>query len=156
AFGPATLTFLFTSTAGIVIGLAIGFVVLRIHRLAREATAVELTISLLTPFASYLGAERLGASGVLAVVATGLCVARGFPRVVRPQTRVQSIAMWNVVTFLLEGLLFILVGLELKDVTKALQGGHFMSVFREAVIVTLVVVVTRVIWMPISAYVLRA
>jgi CPA1 family monovalent cation:H+ antiporter len=156
AFGPATATFLFTSIAGVAIGLGIGFVVLQAHRLAREATAVELTISLLTPFASYLAAERVGASGVLAVVATGLYVARVFPRVVRPQTRVQSLAMWNVVTFLLEGLLFILVGLELNEVSRSLRGTPFMTVLGEAIVVTLVVVVTRLIWMPISAYWLRA
>ena len=156
AFAPATVTFLFTSIAGVAIGLAIGFIVLQVNRLTREATAVELTISLLTPFASYLAAERLGASGVLAVVATGLYVARVFPRVVRPQTRVQSIAMWNVVTFLLEGLLFILVGLELKEVSRSLHGAPFLTVLGEAIVVTLVVIVTRLIWMPISAYWLRA
>ncbi len=157
-FAPrdAAAAFAFGAIAGLAIGVAVGFVVLQIHRIAREATAVELTITLLTPFASYLAAEGVGASGVLSVVATGLYVARRFPRVVRPQTRVQSIAMWNVVTFLLEGLLFILVGLELKAVAAVFDRSPFVVLLKEAAIVTLVVIAARVVWMPISAYVVRA
>ena len=78
-----------------------------------DNTVVENTISLLTPFIAYLPAERLGASGVLAVVTVGLYLGRQGPRIVSPRTRIQAGGLWEMVTFLLEGLIFILIGLEL-------------------------------------------
>ncbi|HEX4682025.1 MAG TPA: Na+/H+ antiporter, partial [Gemmatimonadaceae bacterium] len=146
------VAFVFAAVAGVAIGLVVGVIVLRIHRLARDAPVVELAISLLTPFASYLGAERIGASGVLAVVATGLYTARRFPRVVRSEARVQSVAMWNVVTFLLESLVFILVGLEFPSIARVFERSPFAALMREALMVTGVVVAVRLVWVVISAY----
>jgi len=67
-------------------------------------------ISLLTPFAAFIPADRLGLSGVLAVVTVGLFLGRQAPRIVAPETRIQAANMWDMVTFVLEGLIFILVG----------------------------------------------
>jgi Na+/H+ antiporter len=147
--------FLFAAAVGIAVGIAIAMIVLRIHRLARAVPSVEMTVSLVTPFAAYLGAERVGASGVLAVVATGLYTARRFPRIVRPQARVQAVAMWNVVSFLLESLVFILVGLELPNVAHVFVRWPFASLLREALLLTLVAVVARIVWVIPTAYLAR-
>ena len=104
---------------GLLIGIAVGGIVLWVHRLTRTVPVVENTVSLLTPYAAWLPAEFAGASGVVAVCAAGMLVGRYVQDVGRPDTRIQDAAMWSVVTFLLESLVFILVGLELPYVTAA-------------------------------------
>jgi CPA1 family monovalent cation:H+ antiporter len=125
----------------------------RVQRLAGSVSVVENTVSLLTPFASYLAAERAGVSGVLSVVATGMYVGRVIPRIIRSHARVQSTAMWNVVTFLLESLIFILVGLELRQVGPIFDRYPFMALLREAALVTSVLILVRLCWIIPSAYV---
>jgi len=151
-FGHAALLFAIAAAAGVAVGLGVGWAALRVQKLARNNSSVEMTVSLLTPFASYLAAEQLHASGVLAVVATGLYTARGFPRVVRPEARVQSVAMWNVVTFLLESLVFILVGLELPQVVRAFGTSSLATLFTEAAAIAVVVAAVRVVWIAITVY----
>jgi CPA1 family monovalent cation:H+ antiporter len=131
-------------------------IVARIHRLTRLVPVVSNTVSLLTPFASYLLADLLGASGVLAVVATGMYAARTVPRVVGPETRVRLAEMWTVVTFMLESLVFILVGLELPYVARALDRFPLALLLREAAIVSLCVILVRLAWVMPSTYVFRA
>lgn len=148
--------FAFASVVGAMVGLIVGAVTVRVHRLARSVPAVEMAVSLLTPFAAYLSAERVGASGVLAVVAAGLYTARAFPRVAPPQARVQSDALWSVTAFLLESLVFILVGLELPNVVHGIEGGRLPTQLGEALLLTLIVIGVRLIWIPPSAYVGQA
>src|SRR5437660_12080712 len=116
AAGPRVV---WVGTAHYPVALAVGWLIAwlrwRIH-----APEIEATISLLTPFAAFFPAEAVGVSGVLAVVACGLYLARLGPRIVAPDTRVQTEGMWGVVIFVLEGLTFIFVGLELRAVVGTL------------------------------------
>jgi hypothetical protein len=123
AFSPsqAAVQFLVGGAGGVAIGLLIGVIVARVHRVTQMVPVVSNTVSLLTPFASYLLADQLGASGVLSVVATGLYAARTVPTIIGAEARVQITGMWTVVTFMLESLVFILVGLELPYVARALD-----------------------------------
>jgi Na+/H+ antiporter len=158
AFSPtrATAQFLLGGAGGIVIGLVMAVIVLRVQRWIRSVPVVENTVSLLTPFAAYLSAELVGASGVLAVVAAGMYVGRAAVRLVSPETRFQNDAMWTVVTFLLESLVFILVGLELPYVTRGLQHYPLATLVREAGLVTLCVVLVRLAWVLPSTYLARS
>src|SRR5256712_8034514 len=97
---------------GAVIGLTIGWVVMQI-RSRVEDTPVEITISLLTPYASYLSAELIGASGVIACVATGLFLGRKTSRFMGSDVRLAGRAVWEMLVFLLNGAIFILIGLQL-------------------------------------------
>jgi len=106
---------------GVAIGLLVGAIVARVHRLTRTVPVVANTVSLLTPFASYLLADLVRASGILAVVATGMYAARTVPKVLGPAIRQQIAGTWTVVTFMLESLVFMLVGLELPRVMQALR-----------------------------------
>ena len=115
-----------------------GFVVARVHRVVRVVPVVSNTVSLLTPFASYLLADMLGTSGVISVVGTGLYAARRIPRIIGAEARVQIAGMWTVVTFMLESLIFILVGLELPYVLRALDRLPLSTLLGEAAIVSLV------------------
>lgn len=151
----AAREFAFAAIVGVVFGTAVGMLVFQVHRLARTVIVAEMAVSLLTPFASYLGAEAVGASGVLAVVATGLYTSRRVPRIVGPQARLQAVVVWDVVTFLLESLVFILVGLELPKVVHQLDRPAFFGLLREAILVTVVLIVVRVLWVPSGAYTAR-
>jgi Na+/H+ antiporter len=157
AFSPsqAAAQFLIGAAGGVAIGLLIGVIVARVHRVTRLVPVVSNTVSLLTPFASYLLADLVGASGVLSVVATGLYAARTVPRILGAETRVQVTGTWTVVTFLLESLVFILVGLELPYVTRALDRFPLTMLLGEAAIVSLCVVLVRIAWVMPSTYIFR-
>jgi CPA1 family monovalent cation:H+ antiporter len=157
-FSPsrAALDFLLSGAGGIAIGLLVGVIVARVQHVVRSVPAVSATVSLLTPFASYLPAELLGASGILAVVATGMYAARAVPRLVGPETRVLLLSTWTVVTFMLESLVFILVGLELPYVLRAVDGLALSTLLREAAIVSLCVVLVRLVWVMPSTYLFRS
>lgn len=139
--------FVIAAAGGLLIGVVIGWVVLGLHRLTREVPVVENTVSLLTPYAAWLPAEAVGVSGVVAVAATGVVVARYVQDVGQPETRLQNSAMWSVVTFVLESLVFILVGLQLPYVTRTLSGYSMGTLLKEAAVVSLCAVVVRLVWL---------
>lgn len=138
--------FLAAAAGGLVVGIGIGMIAMRLHRVTRSVPVADNTLSLLTPFAAYLPADLVGASGVIAVVAAGMYLSRQSANAGSPETRLQNQAMWAVVTFLLESLVFILVGLELPYVTRSLGGYPLASLFREAALVCLCVVIVRMLW----------
>lgn len=152
----AATQFLVGAVGGIAIGIAVGLLVLRALALTRSVPVAENTVSLLAPYFAYLPADLLGTSGVLAVVAAAMTIARGAPRLASPITRLQNTAMWTVATFLLESLIFILVGLELPAVTHALQRYSLAVLLREAALLSLCVVLVRIAWVMPSTYVARA
>ena len=106
------------------------------------------------PFAAYIPAEHIGASGVLAVVAVGLYLGRRGPRVVPPLTRTQAVAMWEVVTFLLEGVVFILVGLELPMAVAALHEYRIGTLAAVVLAVSATAVLVRMVWVFPGSYLL--
>ena len=152
----AAFRFVAAGGGGIIIGLLIGFVVTRVHRITQTVPVVSSTVSLLTPFAAYLLADWLGASGVLAVAAAGMYAARKVTLVIGPSLRMQITGMWTVVSFMLESLVFILVGLELPYVTRALDTLPLSELLREGAIVSLCIVVVRIAWILPSTYAFRA
>src|SRR5437016_4663384 len=103
SLGQASLHFLIVCFGGIALGLAIGWSAAWFHKRVQDAP-IEITVSLLTPFAAYLPAERLGLSGVLAVVTAGLYLGRQLPEITDFQTRLDARPVWDTVEFLLNGL----------------------------------------------------
>ena len=104
---------------GSAIGLAVGWVIAQI-RARIEDTPVEITISLLTPYAAFLPAQALGVSGVIATVAAGLYLGRRGSRIMGPDARLTGRAVWETITFLLNGFVFIITGLEVPLLLRAL------------------------------------
>ena len=156
SLSQAALQFLLAAGGGIVIGLVIGILATHVHRVTRMVPVVSTTISLLTPFASYLLADLVGVSGVLAVVTTGMYASRTVPKVIGPALRIQVAGMWTVVTFMLESLVFILVGLELPYVARAINTLPLRELLWEGVIVSVCVILVRLIWVFPSTYFFRA
>jgi CPA1 family monovalent cation:H+ antiporter len=151
SLGSAGLQFLRVGVFGVAVGLAVGWLI-RLLRERIHAPEIESTISLLTPFAAFLPAEALGVSGVLAVVTCGLYLARLGPRLLAPDTRLQTEGMWGVVGFVLEGLTFIFVGLELREVLKGLGVYSRVELGLAIGAVSVATVSARLIWVFASSY----
>ena len=146
------IRFVWSASVAVVLGLAVGVAVIAVRRRIGGMSVVENTVSILTPFAAFIPAERLGVSGVLAVVTVGLYLGRRGPRVVSARTRIQAYSMWQMVTFLLEGLVFILVGLELPVALAALHERSIISLAGIAFAVAAAAILIRILWVFPGAY----
>jgi Na+/H+ antiporter len=154
SLGQAGIQFVLIAAGGAVVGTLIGWLVARLTPFLDDSI-VEATISLLTPFAAYLLAERVGASGVLAVVAAGFCFSRFVPRTVSARTRVRARSLWETVTFLVGSLVFTLIGLQLGRLGVVLWRNGDVALLRVGVLVSATVIGVRVIWVFTAAYLPR-
>jgi len=147
-FSPATAAATFTAAivGGLAIGLAVGWAIARI-RAAIEDTPVEMTISLLTPFAAYLPAERLGVSGVIATVTAGLYLGHRGSRIMGADARLTGRAVWETITFLLNGFVFIAMGLEVPFLLRGQPPSVALQLIGFGLAVSVVLVLVRAIWM---------
>jgi CPA1 family monovalent cation:H+ antiporter len=153
--GKTAVQFLIVGLGGAAFGLAAGATLLHLRRITRRIDVADSTLSLLTPFAVYLAAEALGCSGVIAVVAAAMYISRHVQATLSPASRLQSASAWTVVTFLLESLAFILVGIELPLVVRHLDRATLLLLMREAGVVFVCMVVARIVWVFPSAYIGR-
>jgi CPA1 family monovalent cation:H+ antiporter len=142
----AVPAFVVAAVGGVAIGLVAGWIVGVLRRRLPEAPEIENTVSLLTPYVAYLPASAVGASGILAVVACGLYLGRVGPSIVSPGTRIMSAGLWSVVTFLLESLTFILIGLELPQLAPALHEMPWQRLATDAALVALTTILVRLVW----------
>ena len=149
----AALSFVGVSLGGIAIGLVAGWLAVQIRR-RLEDPPIEILVALLTPFAAYLPAERLHVSGVLAAVSAGLYVGWHGPRIMSAAARLQGLAVWSMMLFVLNGLVFMLIGLQLPRIIAELDE-PFDELALQAVAISLVVILVRIIWVFPSAYLPR-
>jgi CPA1 family monovalent cation:H+ antiporter len=146
--------FFLVCLGGIAIGLIVGMVTVWIQRRIDDPP-IEITISLLTPFAAYLPAEQVHASGVLAVVTAGLFHGWRLPEIMTSRSRLQAGPVWEMIEFLLNGLIFLLIGLELPDAVHRLKGHHGGQILTSAAMISAAVIVLRVLWVFPAAYIPR-
>ncbi len=152
----ATGQFFLVGLGGNVIGLAVGWLAEQFHKRVDDPP-IEITVSLLTPFVAYLAAERVGVSGVLAVVTTGFYLGMRMPELLTFRTRLQSGPVWETLEFLLNGFVFILIGLQLPEVLRALSG-YSVSLQRlvwYALIISVAVILIRIVWVFPATYLPR-
>jgi CPA1 family monovalent cation:H+ antiporter len=147
--------FVLGAIAGVAIGLVAGAVVSEIRR-RLDDVPVEITISLLSGYAGYLPAEAVGASGVLAAVTVGIVLGWRAPGISTARMRIQGYAVWETLVFLLNALLFVLIGLQLPLILDELSGQSAWSLLGEAAAVSLAVILTRIAWVNTWPYVIRA
>ena len=117
--GSAALQTVLVAAGGVAAGLAVGWVLVHLRRRVQEPE-IEITLSLFTPYAAYILAELVHASGVLAAVTVGLYTGWRSSEILLPETRVKVHAFWSALAFLLDSVLFVLVGLQLPVVLEAL------------------------------------
>ncbi len=131
--------------AGLVVGLMLGWVVYWFEKRVDDAR-IESVISLLVPYAAYLAAESIHASGILSVVACGLYLSRRSALFFSPGVRMQVNALWDALTFILNGLVFVLIGLQMHYVAAGIRGYGMRELIFLGVLFSVVVIVLRLIW----------
>jgi monovalent cation/hydrogen antiporter len=151
----ASLEFVLAAAGGVALGLAVGYLVGEIRR-RLDDPQTEITISLVTGYAAFLPAEQLHLSGVLSVVTAGLYLGWRAPELASPPTRLQVSAVWDVLTFLLNATLFVLIGLQLPVVLDALTGQPLSELLGYAALVSVAVIGARFAWSFTVPYIVRA
>jgi Na+/H+ antiporter len=151
----ASLEFVGAAAGGIAIGLLVAFVVGEIRR-RLDDTPTELTISLFTAYAAFIPAEELHLSGVLAAVTSGVYLGWRAPAIASPQTRLEGFALWSILIFLLNAVLFILIGLQLPVVIDGLESRGVAEPIGYAALVCAAVIGTRFVWLMTVPHVVRA
>jgi Na+/H+ antiporter len=150
----ASITFVFIVIGETIYGLAIGWLSLRLRQWAREPR-VEITMSLMTPYLAFWIPAHFGGSGVLATVTCGLYVSWNGPRLIPFATRLQGIFFWDLIIYLIEGLVFLVTGMQTRTL---IEQTHAFSI-RELVIATawttLIAVTARFIWVFPATYIPR-
>src|SRR6187401_2385732 len=145
-FWKAGLQFLLVAGVGILIGIVTGYLFVLAHKKIENNPVVETSLTLLTPFVSYLLAEQFHMSGVLAVVSTGLVIAWRSPEVFSYQARMRIRGVWETLVFLLHGFVFILIGLQLPSIIKGLGNYPFSQILGYGLLISVVTIVVRIIW----------
>ena len=154
SLGQASGTFVLIIFGEIAYGIAIGWLSLRLRRWARDPR-VEITLSLMTPYAAFLLPAHLGGSGVLATVATGLFVSWNGPLLIPAATRLQGIFFWDLLVYLLEGLVFLVTGLQIRTLLDRSDIFPLSEPILAIVLTVIVIVVARFVWVYPAAYVPR-
>jgi CPA1 family monovalent cation:H+ antiporter len=145
SLGVASKDFIVAALGGIAVGYAVARLTVWMRRYLRNA-AVEGVISLLVPYMAYLPAEWMHVSGVLSAVTAGIVVSRRLPLVVSSEVRIRAYANWETLNFLLNGLVFILIGLQLPKVMQGLTDYSLPQLIAYSGTISLTAVAVRMTW----------
>ena len=151
SLADASADFVLNVAGGIGIGIAIGAVVAAV-RSRLDNPPVEIAIALFTAYLAYLPAEAAGVSGVLAAVTVGVYMGRQTSRLTTPTTRIQGMAVWEIVVFVLNSALFVLVGLQLPSVVDGIDGIATGELLGDAALIAATVILVRIAWVFPLAY----
>ncbi len=151
----AGVDFLLVVFMGLVIGLAIAHIVYAIHRWLPTSPSIDTAITLISPYLMYIAAEHFHYSGVLAVVSGGLFLTYRSHDIFEYNSRLQTQSVWNVLTFLLNGVVFILIGLQLHVVVRGLGRYSLQSAILYGIVISLVTILIRLAWIFPGAYLPR-
>ena len=143
--------FIVAVAGGLAVGLVVGYLVRMVRKRMDNPTA-EVTLALLTGYLAYLPAELLGASAVLAAVTAGVYLGWHTPELTTPESRLTNDAVWRILQFILNALLFVLVGLQLPAIVDALGNRSWATLLGDAALISGAVVLTRIIWMYPATY----
>src|SRR2546426_3255931 len=141
--------FALASAGGVLIGLIVGMGASRALRLTDDSLA-QTAITLLAPYAAWVIAERAHTSAVLACVVGGLYVRQGFSALVAPATRIQSRAVWDLLVFLLNGVIFILIGLQLGAIRETGLPGNLGTIMWRGALISAAAIGVRLVWVPLA------
>jgi monovalent cation/hydrogen antiporter len=150
----AALEFVLAAGMGVVIGLAVANIMYFLHRFLPTTSSIDAALTLMTPYFMYLAAEYFHFSGVMAVVSGGLFLSyRSHEFLTSGATRMQATSVWTTVTFVLNGLVFILIGLELPTITEGLKNYSPGEGLAYGLIISAVAIIVRMLWVFPIAYV---
>jgi len=151
----AGLRFVVGVAGGVAVGLIVGWLVAVVRRRLEDPPA-EIVLTVVTGYAAYLPAERLEVSGVLAAVTAGLFVGWRAPELASPTTRLLAFSFWEILVYLLNAVLFLLVGLQLQPILEQVTGRSVATLLGLAALVSAVVIAVRFVWSFTVPYLVRA
>jgi len=154
SLGHASLEFVFVAVGGALVGLASGWVLYLLQHQIDEAR-VSGVLRLMTPFVVYILAESIHVSGILAVVVTGLYSGRKAPTDLTSQERLGTAVIWQMATFIINGLVFILIGLQFSSILDAIDERSTSSLIKDGVLISLAVIGVRMVWVYLGAGAIR-
>ena len=154
SLGHAVGTFAVIAVGELAYGIAIGWLMLRIRRAAADPR-VEITLSIVTPYLAFWLPEHVGGSGVLATVAAGLYTSWNGPRLIPSATRLQGVFFWDLLTYLIEGMVFVLTGLQARTTVERIATVPTSELVFSALVISAIVIVARFVWVFPMAYVPR-
>ncbi|HTF06285.1 MAG TPA: Na+/H+ antiporter [Bacteroidia bacterium] len=149
----AGVDFFVVVVAGIGTGLAIALLIYTIHRFLPTTSSIDTGITLMAPYLMYISAEHLHGSGVLAVVAGGLFLSSRSTKIFSYSSRLQAQGVWETIVFLLNGAVFILIGLQLPTILDSMDAGTIASAIFYAVVISLLTIIVRIIWVFPGTYI---
>src|SRR5882724_11951730 len=150
----ATGTFAAIVVGEILFGAAVGWLSLRARHRARDPQ-VEITLSLITPYIAYWIPEHFGGSGVIATVACGLYISWNGPLLISAATRLQGIFFWDLVIYLIEGLLFLLTGFQMRSLLEKSKAFPLHDIASATALVLVIIVIARFAWVYPATYLPR-
>lgn len=151
----AGVNFLLVAGAGILIGFVVAIVFKWIQKITPDNPTNDTTLTLLAPYVAYLSAEAIHVSGVLAVVVAGLHLSWNASTIFSKQSRLQAVSAWNTIIFLLNGVIFILIGLQLDDIVNSIHGVPPTALLIYGAVVSAAVIIGRIIWVYPATYIPR-
>jgi monovalent cation/hydrogen antiporter len=154
SLAEAGTRFLLVAAGGICVGVIVGWLATEVQR-HLDDPPVQTMFSLLTPYIAYFAGERLHVSGILAVVIAGMVYGWHAPKVLRGRMRLQALPVWETVVFVLNGVLFMLIGLELPVVVRSLPPDLIAQAPKLALLVLITITLVRFLWMFGSSYLPR-
>src|ERR1700682_5184425 len=147
-------TFVVIVAAEVLFGAAVGWLSLRARHRARDPQ-IEITLSLITPYVAYWIPEHFGGSGVISTVACGLYMSWNGPLLISSATRLQGIFFWDLVIYLIEGLLFLLTGFQMRSLFEKSKGFPVGGILFATALVAVIVIVARFAWVFPATYLPR-
>jgi monovalent cation/hydrogen antiporter len=139
------LTFVWLTAGGVAVGLMVGWIVNHFERWI-DSRPIEVTISILVPYVAYLAAQKIHASGVLAVVSSGLLLSRRSAQLFSPSVRIGLWSVWESLTFILNGLVFILIGLQFPAIRNSIRSYHLSTILIYGAMFSLFLILLRLTW----------
>ena len=154
-FWLASINFFYVAGLGIILGLAIGMVFTWIHKITPDNPLADTTLTFLTPYTAYLLAEQFHASGVLSVVVAGLYLSQRSSEIFNHQSRLQANFVWETVIFLLNGIIFILIGLQLHLIVEDMHSLPIIRLLGYGALISVTTILVRIIWVYPGTYLPR-
>ena len=152
--GAGLLRLAYLTIAGLALGLLVGVIVEQIHKRIDDGP-IEITLTILVPYVAYLAADAIHSSGVLAVVACGLYLSHKSSHFFSANVRMQAWAVWDSLTFVLNGLVFVLIGLQLHFVLAGIHDYSLKQLLLYGALFSAIVIVLRMMWMFPGAYIAK-
>lgn len=148
SWGESIVRFFIDAGVGTLVGLLVAWLIVKAIRSTKDALAESL-VTLAGPYVAWTAAESLHVSAVLACVAGGVYLQQHLSTAVGPTSRLQTRTVWDLMLFLLNALIFLLLGAQVGPMLELIPAGTLGSVLRSGVVITLVAIVVRIIWVPL-------